>query len=215
MCSDFYDVEEVDAGKHLLYSDTEHVRNSRLRYIKRKGENKKKNDLQDIMHAFNNIELCNMPTYAARDLGNLPPLTAYDTDVGGLHRDVQELKASMRLILESRIDIKNLTLSINEKMNSLPTDNLQACNRNNPISVSVQTEVNTDDDCTIDEANESDTSTIAANHASHHEGAFVTIPGHTEHNDDCSSETVSPTYAEALQSRQSNSDSLFHTGDHC
>ena len=208
LCSDFYDVEEIDAGKHLLYSDTEHVRNSRLRYIKRKGENKKKNDLQDIMHAFNSIELCNMPTYVASDLGNLPPLTAYDTDVVGLHRDVQELKASMRLILESRIDIKNLTQSLNDKMNSLPTDNLQACNRNNTISVSAQTEVNTDDDCTVDDANESDTSFIAANHSSQDEGASVNTPRHTKRNDDCSSESVSPTYAEALQSRQSNSVSL-------
>ena len=65
LCSDFYDEKEIDAGKSILYSDTEDVRNSKLRHIKRKGEHKKKNDLQDIMHVFNSIELCHMPTYVA------------------------------------------------------------------------------------------------------------------------------------------------------
>ena len=34
LCSDFYDEKEIDAGKIILFNDTEHVRNSTLRYIK-------------------------------------------------------------------------------------------------------------------------------------------------------------------------------------
>ena len=146
LCSDFYDEKEIDAEKSILFHDTEHVRNSKLRHIQRKGEHKKKNDLQDIMNVFNSTELCHMPAYVAHDLSNLPPLSAYDTDVVGLHRDVQELKASMRLVLESRVEIKSLTQTLNDKLATVYDNALQVPPKCGPPSTSTQSPVATSED---------------------------------------------------------------------
>ena len=107
------------------------------------GRTQEKNDLQHIMHVFNSIEFVHMPTYVARDLSNLPPLSAYDTDVVGLHRDVQELKGSMRLVLESKVEIKSLTQTLNDKLATVSDDTLQVPQKCGPSSTSTQSPVAT------------------------------------------------------------------------
>ncbi len=114
LCTEFYSAEAIATGKQLLFNDTEHIRDSKLRYVKRTGSDKKKNDIIDIMKVFNSIEVKCLPTYAASDLNNLPPLNAFDTDVVGIYRDVQELKKNMQLVLESRSDIATLVQNLSE-----------------------------------------------------------------------------------------------------
>ena len=204
LCSDFYDEKEIDAGKSILFHDTEHVRNSKLRHIKRKGEHKKKNDLQDIMHVFNSIELCHMPTYVARDLSNLPPLSAYDTDVVGLHRDVQELKASMRLVLESRVEIKSLTQTLNDKLATLSDNTLQVPQMCGPTSTSTQSPVATSEDH-LNPAQDSIVSITTLDSSSEEDESLAKTHSDEEHNSNLTSRSLS--YANAAQRDQQNATS--------
>ena len=55
LCSDFYSDAVVTASKEKLFQDTEDLRPSRMRYIKRIGENKKIQDLRTSSMCF---EVC-------------------------------------------------------------------------------------------------------------------------------------------------------------
>jgi hypothetical protein len=60
------------------------------------------------------LELADMPPYVAKDLSNIPPLSAFDNDVIGLHKEIDKLKSNFDLIIECRKDISNLVHNTND-----------------------------------------------------------------------------------------------------
>ena len=61
----------VTASKEKLVQHTEDLLPYRMRYIKRIGEKKKVQDLQDILNVFRALPGRSALSYVARDLGNL------------------------------------------------------------------------------------------------------------------------------------------------
>ena len=123
LCSDFYSDAAVTASKEKLFQDTEDLRPSRMRYIKRIGENKKIQDLQDILNVFRALPGRSTLSYVARDLGNLPPLSAFDNDVIAVYRELEQLKSSFKTIMDMRSDLATLTSDVRElKSIALPAN---------------------------------------------------------------------------------------------
>ena len=95
-----------------------------------------------MINVFLTLELTDSPIYVARNLGNLPPLSAFDNDVLSLHRDVEQLKASMLLVHECRKDIADLAKGI-KKLHSQPTLTEEASNRSKTVLQNDQSRDNT------------------------------------------------------------------------
>ena len=153
------------------------------------------------MHAFNSIELCHTPTYVARDLSNLPPLSACDTDVVGLHRDVQELKESMHLVLESRVEIKSLTQTLSDKLATVSDHTLQVPQKCGPTSTSTQSPVATSGDH-HNPAQDSIVSITTLDSSSEEDESLPETHSDEEHNSNLTSRSLS--YANTAQRDQRN-----------
>ena len=109
LCVGFYSDDEIYIAKRTLYDTTEGIRKNCGRYKKHIGPNKGRDDLIDIMTVLRSIELSDMPVFVARDLCNLPPLTALDTDVVGLYQEVDKLKQGFDVIKSFQHDIEELS----------------------------------------------------------------------------------------------------------
>ena len=72
------------------------------------------------MDLFLSMQPAVIPVYTARDLGNLPPLSAFDNDVIALHKEVGELKQSMSVIRECKDSIASLTKEMRQMKQKKP-----------------------------------------------------------------------------------------------
>ena len=133
LCIDFYNAAEIRKAKRELYDLTESSLPSSLRFLKRSGEHKARNDVKDIVKVFSSLESGDIPKFSALDLGNLPPLNAFDNDVIGLHKEIGDIKASLGLIIECRNDIAKLTFDL-KHLKSMPT--LSQVNHHDSIDAS-------------------------------------------------------------------------------
>ena len=109
LCTDFYSEEVITSSKQLLFSKCQGK--TQLRLIKRSGENKAKADVTDTIQLLLSLQLCDIPIFAARDLGNLPPLSANDFDIVRILQDIQAVKQSVSLLTQSQSDIVKLVQS--------------------------------------------------------------------------------------------------------
>ncbi len=125
LCSDWFSETEISKSKIRLFQHTEGIRPSRLRHIKRIGDNSKKQNLLDMMNVLRCLPVRSTPMYVAQDLSKLPPLTALDSDVISVHREMEKLKTSMQVFLDMKNDIAVLTNSVNDlrKQNDSVTAN--------------------------------------------------------------------------------------------
>ena len=120
LCTDFYDATEIRKAKRELYDLTENSLPSTLRFKKHSGEHQARNDIRDIVKVLCSLDSSDIPKFAALDLGNLPPLNAFDNDVIGLHKEIGDIKASLGLIQECKNGIAALSLDI-KHIKSMPT----------------------------------------------------------------------------------------------
>ncbi len=114
LCMDFYTPEDITASKQMLFEHTENYRPERSRLIKRTGVNKNRDNLHDMVKVFLSIELSDIPSYAAVDLSKLPPLSAFDNDVIGLHREVESLKVNFNMVVNSQKDMTAMIKRLSE-----------------------------------------------------------------------------------------------------
>ena len=113
VCKEFYSSEDITKGKDHLYTVTEPVRNSRQRHVKRRpGPDSSSSDLMDILKLLHSLELEDIPIYVTKDLGNLPPLGAYDNDVLSLRREMDDMKNSIQLFKDTHSEIKDLSRAL-------------------------------------------------------------------------------------------------------
>jgi hypothetical protein len=99
LCGNFYNKEEISAAKYLLF---EVVKPNSVRYIKRRGDKQKTDDIGDMYKVLLTADANQLPTFTARNLSNLPPLNVDNYDVLKLADDVHCLKTSIQQILESQ-----------------------------------------------------------------------------------------------------------------
>lgn len=96
LMSDTYNEAEIDAAKTLAFDMCAGEDGPRL--IRRRGQNKKCSDLQDILSLLQNVEIHMMPVFVARDLSNLPPLSAGHFDMAKLGKDFERVKHELSLL---------------------------------------------------------------------------------------------------------------------
>ena len=108
LCHDFYDDDQIDGAKQLLHEVCMQMGNSLPRLIKRRGAQKKENDINDIMQVLLEIDTGHVPVFLAKDLKNLPPLSYNHFDITKVMADIELLKNEMgiaRFIAQSHKDI--------------------------------------------------------------------------------------------------------------
>lgn len=103
LCTDFYDSETIEKAKDTLYDTAfKNDISSVPRKIKRRGDSKKVNDIQDILNIFLELPVNDTPCYVSKDLGNLPPLSMNNFDIASLIRSVETLKIEVKLMQEAQ-----------------------------------------------------------------------------------------------------------------
>lgn len=114
ICITSYTEDNILAAKKVL-ADTA-VTNIRLGTRQRDGRGKK--DLQDIFRVFKETDPDDVPTFVARDLHKLPPVTFDHVDATRLLKDIMILRADvneMRFKLDlSEQNVKTLTMELAE-----------------------------------------------------------------------------------------------------
>jgi hypothetical protein len=136
LCQKFYGPEVICSSKKVLFDSTFHCRRPEERYIKRKGDNKARDDLRDMIKLFLTLELKDCPVFVARNLSNLPPLSAGDQDILGLVQEIERLKSSMQILKDCQKDSSELTQLVSSLTNvpSVTDNKLEPVNNNSNTS---------------------------------------------------------------------------------
>ena len=112
ICNSFYDDDDVFSAKQQLFNITQNVRDSKHRFIKRCGERKRYENLQDMVNVLLSIQMKSIPTFAAKNLSKLPPLSAMDSDVTGLCNDIISLKQEISQLAGYRKDLNDAVVEV-------------------------------------------------------------------------------------------------------
>ena len=90
---DFYCDAEIESAKRLLFEECDKIKVSGARCKKRQVLSKCSNSIQDMISRFNEA-VCDMPTFVARDLSNIPPSSLDFYDLAKITRELNNLKSS-------------------------------------------------------------------------------------------------------------------------
>jgi hypothetical protein len=108
LCFEFYSQDSISKGKHVLFDatppDFRHIK----RHIKRRGPEKSREDLNDIMRLFLQIDPGKGPLFVAKDLSQLPPLSIKNFDILKVARDVEEIKQNLKMLTDCQSDTSAL-----------------------------------------------------------------------------------------------------------
>lgn len=103
LCSDFYSEAVVEKAKDMLFNTLSAMPMDNLpRKIKRRGAQKKQNDLQDILNLFLEMPPNMAPVFVVQDLTNLPPISLDTFDMSGIIKDLEDLKIKVRILQEAQ-----------------------------------------------------------------------------------------------------------------
>ena len=96
LCADFYDCNSIVTAKKLLYEKIQdlNIAITLPRYAKRKGLNRNKSDILDIIRLCHEVG-SSVPVFVARDLSSLPAVSANSFDVALLVRDIEAMKLQL------------------------------------------------------------------------------------------------------------------------
>lgn len=107
ICASNYSDEEVENAKTKLHDTI----SDGSRYVSRKGEDKKKKNLKDIIKLFKETDPDKHPQFVAKDLNRLPPVTFDHIDVSRLLKDLTQVKSELSFLKSnwiSREDVKSI-----------------------------------------------------------------------------------------------------------
>ena len=130
---DFYSDAEIESAKRLLFEECDKIKVSGTRYKKRQGLSKCSNSIQDMIARLNEA-VCDVPTFVARDLANIPPSSLDFYDLAKITRELNNLKSSagdfatavtMMKMLHQDVQSISSKLSAfeNNKQSTDPSDN--------------------------------------------------------------------------------------------
>lgn len=91
ICASNYTDDEIEEGKNTLYR----LCGDGLRSIQRKGEDKKKKNIKDVIKVLKEVDPSNQPVFVARDLNRLPPVTFDYVDVTRLLKDMSAMRTEL------------------------------------------------------------------------------------------------------------------------
>ena len=104
LCSDSYGDAEIECAKNV----TQNLGSTDKRYPKRKGQNKKVANMQDILHILLELETTRIPVFVARDLNNLPPLSFEHFDISKLLHDLETVRNEVSLLKFNMFPLSNV-----------------------------------------------------------------------------------------------------------
>ncbi len=99
LCSSFYKDTDIVEAKKLLFSQ---VDTGTRRFTQRRGDSKKRDNMDDIIRVFMEMNPQNTPDFVAKDLANLPPANHHNMDVLKLLQEIDIMKQSINLIAKSQ-----------------------------------------------------------------------------------------------------------------
>ena len=127
LCISTYNASEIECSKKLLFlllSDQD----TQTRKVKRKGEKKKCDNIDDIIRLLQE-KGDDVPKLAAVDLSRLPPITFDSVDVSVLlnsikkmENDMAFLKDSVKTVHNAASMLKDTTSSLNARVSILESD---------------------------------------------------------------------------------------------
>ncbi|XP_050555627.1 uncharacterized protein LOC118266829 [Spodoptera frugiperda] len=109
ICATNFSEEDVAAGKLLLYKSL----NKCDQMVSRRRDGTKKS-IQDIITLLKETDPDDVPTFVARDLNKLPPVTFDHVDVTSLLKDIVVLKASL-VDVQNRLDASQVAVAVLRK----------------------------------------------------------------------------------------------------
>ena len=104
LCSDFYSCEVVLSAKQLLYKTVP----VKSRLVTRKGANKSKMNISDMVKVFLEMELAHTPIFVARNLSELPPLKMDCMDSLRVLHELESMKAQIKYVTTSQLELVQL-----------------------------------------------------------------------------------------------------------
>lgn len=101
LCIDFYSFDVISAAKRLLFDTVQ----TKQRYVPRKGCNKAKMSMGDIVKVFLEMEVSNAPVFVARNLQDLPPIAMHNSDSTKLLSDIVAIKTQLNYITANQNEL--------------------------------------------------------------------------------------------------------------
>ena len=116
LCTDFFGKGVIDNAKKLVFAKCKSLNLDIVlpRFVKRQGPKTKQSDVLDIIGISHEVG-SKLPVCVARDLSNLPEVSANSFDVASLRRDIEEMK----LQLLGLVDMSRLSREINDAVNAI------------------------------------------------------------------------------------------------
>uniref|UniRef100_A0A2A4JTK8 Uncharacterized protein n=1 Tax=Heliothis virescens TaxID=7102 RepID=A0A2A4JTK8_HELVI len=105
ICATNFNEEDVAAAKLLLYTSL----NKCDQMVSRRRDGTRKS-IQDIITLLKETDSDDVPTFVARDLNKLPPVTFDHVDVTSLLKDIVIFKASL-VDVQKRLDASQVTVA--------------------------------------------------------------------------------------------------------
>ncbi|XP_070573533.1 uncharacterized protein [Ptychodera flava] len=99
LCVEAYDDKEVEHAKKLLF---DYCSDDRNRYIRRQGQNKRANNVQDMLILLHELDENNAPCFVAYELSRLPPIDINHIDVSVLIKEIKLLQQEVSKFKKSR-----------------------------------------------------------------------------------------------------------------
>ncbi|KAI5632091.1 hypothetical protein NE865_15206 [Phthorimaea operculella] len=112
ICATNFTDAEIESGKSTLFDA---LSNEGVKLIQRKGEDKRKKNIKDVLKVFKETDPKLQPTFVAKDLNRLPPVTFDHVDVTRLLKDLVILKTELQFLRAesvSKTQIEELKTSI-------------------------------------------------------------------------------------------------------
>ena len=96
------------------------------RLIKRKGKDKNISNVQDIVNIFLEMPPSSFPSYVAKDLSRLPPLSMNCFDIASLVKDIESLKIHTSILQESYESVVKAQLLACQNTNEITPEDATA-----------------------------------------------------------------------------------------
>ena len=116
LCLKFFDDEEISSARGFVLELCKNAKVPKMdRYKKRKGAHKTRSNLEDVISMMHDLGT-NVPTFVAKDIHKLPPVSFDSIDVSGFLHKIEKLDANFTGIKEA---LDEYTAKKNSELNVL------------------------------------------------------------------------------------------------
>ncbi|KAJ0174333.1 hypothetical protein K1T71_010479 [Dendrolimus kikuchii] len=140
ICATNFSEIEIETGKNVLFESC----GSGQRNVQRKGDDKKKKNIKDVIRLLKEVDPDMQPIFVAKDLNRLPPVTFDYIDVTRLLKEITALRAEVTdlqlKVTEEVTDLRNSLNSSAEKITSRSNAEINKSETPPPVIVPLSTQ---------------------------------------------------------------------------